>query len=257
MTTSDTAPDPEAVLSTQLQVLEASVQRLATLVASMDPDQLRQPTYPSEWKISDVLSHLGSGAVITRLQLEGNDMEMQPIWDEWNAKGPDQQASDALQADRELMERLGSLSAEDRGRQFAMGPMNLDLSTFLGFRINEHLLHTWDIAVTQDEAATLPGDAAGVAVGPMAMVAGFAGKPTGAERTVIVRTTDPTRQLEVSLKPDAVAVSSADPTGTPDLEMPTEAFVRLLSGRLDPDHSPAISDPDGHLAELRRVFTGF
>jgi hypothetical protein len=39
--------------------------------------------------------------------------------------------------------------------------------------------------------------------------------------------------------------------------MPTEAFVRLISGRLDPDHSPAINDPESNLAELRRVFTGF
>lgn len=257
MTTNDTAPEPEDVLTTQLQVLEASLQHLATLVESMDPDQLRQPAYPSEWKISDVLSHLGSGAVIHRMRLEGTDEPMQPIWDEWNAKDPDEQASDALQADRQLMDRLGSLSAEDRARQFALGPMNLDLTSFLGLRINEHLLHTWDVAVTRDEAATLPGDAAGVAVGTMAMVAGFAGTPTGVERTITVRTTDPLRQLEVSLKPDAVAVSSVDPTGTPDLEMPTEAFVRLLSGRLDPDHSPAIADPDGHLAELRRVFTGF
>jgi uncharacterized protein (TIGR03083 family) len=257
MTPSDTTPDPEDVVGTQVQVLAGSVQRLATLVESMDPDQLRQPAYPSEWKISDVLSHLGSGAVIHRMRLEGTDQEMQPIWDEWNAKDPDRQASDALQADRDLMERLGSLSAEDRDRQFALGPMNLDLASFLSLRVNEHLLHTWDVAVAQDAAATLPGDAAAAAVGTMAMVAGFTGKPTGSERTVTVRTTDPTRQLEVSLKPDGVTVSSVDPTGTPDLEMPTEAFIRLLSGRLDPDHSPAIADPDGHLAELRRVFPGF
>jgi uncharacterized protein (TIGR03083 family) len=254
---SEAAPSQEDVLNTQLEVLTASVQQLATLVESLSPDQLRQQAYPTEWKISDVLSHLGSGAVITRLRLDDNDTEMQAIWDEWNAKSPDQQASDALGADRDLMERLSSLSPEDRKRHFAMGPMDLDLLTFLGLRISEHVLHTWDVAVTLDGVATLPDAAAGLLVSTMAMIAGFAGKPTGNERTIRVRTSGPARHLDVSLKPDAVALSPGDPAAAPDLEMPTEAFVRLISGRLDPDHSPAISDPESNLAELRRVFTGF
>lgn len=255
--TSEATPSQENVLDTLLEVLSASVRQLAGLVESLSPDQLRQPAYPTEWTISDVLSHLGSGAVIFRLRLDDNDTEMQAIWDEWNAKNPDQQAADTLRADRELMERLGSLSAEDRNRRFAMGPMDLDLNTFLGLRVNEHVLHTWDIAVTLDPATTLPADAAGVVITTMAMIAGFAGKPTGAERTISIRTTDPTLDLEVSLKPDAVALAPAPPAASPDLEMPTEAFVRLVSGRLDPDHSPPISDPESALAELRRVFTGY
>jgi hypothetical protein len=139
------------------------------------------------------------------MRLDDNDTEMQAIWDEWNAKSPDQQASDALGTDRDLMERLSSLSAEDRKRHFAMGPMDLDLTTFLGLRVSEHVLHTWDVAVTLDGAATLPADAAGVVVSTMAMIAGFAGKPTGIERTIRVRPSGPARQLDVSLKPDAVA----------------------------------------------------
>ncbi|HEX3842688.1 MAG TPA: maleylpyruvate isomerase family mycothiol-dependent enzyme [Acidimicrobiales bacterium] len=255
--TSEATISPEDVLDTELEVLTASVQRLAGLVESLSPDQLRQPAYPTEWKISDVLSHLGSGAVITRLRLDDDDREMQVIWDEWNAKSPDQQAADALRADRDLMGRLGALSADDRKRRFAMGPMDLDLTTFLGLRVSEHVLHTWDVAVTLDRTATLPADAAGLVVTTMAMIAGFAGKPTGSERTIRVHTSGPTRHLDVSLKPDAVALSPGDPAAAPDLEMPTEAFVRLISGRLDPDHSPAISDPESNLAELRRVFTGF
>jgi hypothetical protein len=54
-----------------------------------------------------------------------------------------------------------------------------------------------------------------------------------------------------------VALTPTLPAATPDLEMPTEAFVRLVSGRLDPDHSPPIPDPESALAELRRVFPGY
>lgn len=253
----EATPSQEDVLDTLVEVLSASVQQLAALVGSLAPDQLRQPAYPTEWKISDVLSHIGSGAVITRLTLDDKETETQAIWDEWNAKDPDQQAADALDADRGLVERLGSLTADDRSRRFSIGPMDLDASTFLGLRVAEHVLHTWDIAVALDRTATLPANAAGVVVSTMAMIAGFAGKPTGAERTISIRTTDPTRHLEISLQPDAVALTPTPPAATPDLEMPTEAFVRLVSGRLDPDHSPPIPDPESALAELRRVFPGY
>lgn len=259
MTSTDASDNPtqEDVLTRQVGVLTASVQRLAALVEPLAPEQVRERAYPAEWTVADVLSHLGSGAVMSRLRLDGQDVEMQAIWDEWNAKSPDRQAADALQADREFIERLNSLSAEDRTRRFALGPMDLDLATFLGLRITEHILHTWDVAVTLDDAATLPADAAGVVVDRLGTMVGFLGKPTGTERTVTVRTTEPTRHFEISLRPDAVTLSPIDPAGTPDLEMPTEALARLISGRLDPDHSPAIADPESNLAELRRVFTGY
>ena len=48
--------------------------------------------------MADVLSHLGSGGTIMRLRLDG-EVDMQAIWDEWNAKDPDAQAADALLAD--------------------------------------------------------------------------------------------------------------------------------------------------------------
>ena len=44
-------------------------------------------------------------------------------------------------------------------------------------------------------------------------------------------------------------------SGSPDLELPAEALIRLVYGRLDPDHTPAVADP-ALLDELRGVFPG-
>jgi uncharacterized protein (TIGR03083 family) len=256
MTTSGSS-SPDQPLTARRKGLADSAERLRRLVESLSPDQLRQRAYPSEWTIADVLSHMGSGAVITRGRIDG-EVDAQAIWDEWNAKTPEAQAADALLADRELLERLASLSTEDEERlKFPMGPMELDLATFLGLRVNEHVVHTWDVAVAVDPLATIPEDAAELVVDNLSMIGRFAGKPTGSERTISVRTTAPTRSFVIELRPDSVALSADGETDSPDLEIPAEAFVRLVYGRLDADHTPTIGGDEATVDELRRAFPGF
>jgi uncharacterized protein (TIGR03083 family) len=251
-TTGGTGP----TLAALVDVIGASVERLAALVGSLSPEQVRQQAYPTEWTVADVLSHLGSGADITRLRFDG-EIDPQPIWDEWNAKSPDAQAADALKADTALQARLAELTAEDAATQrFAMGPMELDLVTYLGLRLNEHSLHTWDVAVTFDPAATVPADEAALVVDTLGMMARFAGKPTGAEKDITLRTTTPARQFEIALRPDGVALSPHDHVDEPDLELPADALIRLVFGRLDPGHSPTV-DNEADLDELRKAFPGF
>jgi uncharacterized protein (TIGR03083 family) len=238
------------------------VQRLADQVEPLTPQQVRQEAYPTEWTVADVLSHLGSGATGLRLRLDG-DVEMQAIWDEWNAKDPDAQAADSLVADDLLQERLHSLTAEDQDTmRFAMGPMELDLLTFLGMRLNEHSLHAWDVAVTFDAGATLPDDEAALIVDTLPMMARFAGKPTGTTLDLTIQTTSPSRTFALEVRPDGVTLSpretgSAADTDGADLDLPADALIRLVFGRLDPDHSPAIAGEGANLDELRQVFPGF
>jgi uncharacterized protein (TIGR03083 family) len=246
--------------TTQLEVLGRSVDRLAALVESLDAAQVRQQAYPTEWTVGDVLSHLGSGAVISRARLDGDaDVDMQAIWDEWNAKDPDAQAEDSLRADAELQARLAELTPEERSRlRFAFGPMEVDLTTFLGMRINEHSLHAWDVAVTFDEAATLPEDEAALVLDGLPMIARFAGKSTGATRDFTVHTVSPSRQFGIAVRPDGVAVTpGATADGASELEMAADSFIRLVYGRLDPDHTPAIEGDEHDVDELRQVFPGF
>jgi uncharacterized protein (TIGR03083 family) len=247
--------DPE--LQVVLDVLSASVDRLADVVRPLSPEQVRQQAYPTEWTVANVLSHLGSGATITRQRLDG-EVDPQPIWDEWNAKDPDTQAADALRADAALQRRLAAISPEEATNlRFAMGPIELDLISFLKMRVSEHSLHTWDIAVTFDPAATVPPDAAAVVIDMLAMVAGFAGKPTGADRSLTIATTEPERRFELNLRPDSVALSPSEFVSSPDIELSSDALIRLVYGRLDPDHSLVLQTGAEDLEELRNTFPGF
>jgi hypothetical protein len=93
------------------------------------------------------------------------------------------------------------------------------------------------------------------------MIARFTAKPTGSDRVLAVRTTDPARAFTVTLTPDAAALTpvegEAGGADGPDLALTSEAFVRLVYGRLDPDHTPAgTTEQPGTLDELRRVFPG-
>ncbi|HUZ09123.1 MAG TPA: maleylpyruvate isomerase family mycothiol-dependent enzyme [Acidimicrobiales bacterium] len=243
--------------------LEASVERLRALVHELDPRQIVAPAYPSEWTVADVLSHIGSGAVILERRLDdtlgGSTTPpdfAESVWGAWNAMPPQAQAADALLADQSLLHRLGSLSDEERARfQFAMGPMTFDLAGFVGLRLNEHALHTWDIQVAFDPDATVAPASTRIVIDDLQMIVRFAGRPTGTEHQVTVQTTEPRRDFTVTLGAEAVTLTPAGPAEEPDLEIPAEAFVRLVYGRLDPDHAPAVHG-SAHLDELRRAFPG-
>ena len=250
-------------MSATLSALAGSVQHLRDIAEPLDSAQLRSRGYPSEWAIADVLSHVGSGAVIMQRRLDDSlagratdDAFAPSVWDDWNAKSPEAKAKDALAADRALLDRIESLSDEERDRlQFSMGPITVGFEGFVGMRLNEHTLHTWDVEVALDPDATLDDDATQLVVDGLEMIARYTGKPSGVVHDVTVRTSDPTRHFTVSLGTDSVSFTPGGSTGTPDLELPAEALIRLVYGRLDPDHTPTGPDPE-LLEELRGVFPG-
>jgi uncharacterized protein (TIGR03083 family) len=243
--------------------LSTSVIHLRTVVNGLGPDQVRQSAYPTEWTIADTLSHLGSGAVIIGRNLEdfvhGRDADPefnQSVWDEWNAKDPDAQVADALTVDQDLVDRLDALDDAQRSAfRFEMGPLSLDLAGFVGLRLNEHGVHTGDVEVAGDPTAVLPLDATEVIIDRLGLIAGFAGRPIGSERTVHITTSGPPRGITMALGVDAVEMVVSAPVAEPDLELPSEAFIRLVYGRLDPDHTPP-SVKGGVLDELRKAFPG-
>ncbi len=249
-----------------LSALRSSVDRLGALVRPLDDATIAEEAYPSEWTIADVLSHLGSGAVIMQRSLdEALDGGARPddfnqgVWDEWNAKPPRAKVDDALAADTALMARLGSVGPEDRQRfKSSLGPFELDWDAFVGLRLNEHLLHEWDVAVTLDPAAALAPDGSTVVVDNLDFIGRFAAKPSGDPRTITIGTTDPERSFAVTIKADAVVFTSADVAGQPDVSLPAESLVRLVYGRLDPDHtSPTVVGAPATLDQLRAIFPGF
>jgi uncharacterized protein (TIGR03083 family) len=247
-----------------LGALRNSVGHLHELCQNLDDGQLERQSYDSEWSIAQVLSHLGSGAVILRRRLQDirvgsatPDDFAPSVWDDWNAKGPRAQAHDALVADEAVLEALEDVSEADRAELvFAVGPLSLGFNEFAGLRLNEHAFHTWDIEVVFDDAARLPQDATALVVDNLALIARFSGRPDGRERPVAIRTSDPERDITLSLSADSVELTPGEGGQLPDLELPAEAFCRLVYGRLDPDHTPPFTGDAALLDALRAVFPG-
>jgi MDMPI C-terminal domain len=139
---------------------------------------------------------------------------------------------------------------------FSLGPMSLGFNDMFGLRLNEHVFHTWDIAVMFDDAAGLPGDATALVVDNLSLIARFSGRPDGQDRTLAIRTTDPGRDVALVLSADGVELGPGEPVQAPELELPAEALSRLVYGRLDPDHTPAFTGDAALLDTLRAVFPG-
>ena len=246
-----------------LSALRASTVRLRAIVEGFEPDRLVTSAYPAEWSCADVLSHLGSAAVIMQAHLDAGlagatlpDDFAQTVWDEWNAECPEAKAADALATDRAFLDRVDSLDASERARaSVTMGPVTFDLAGLVRARLGEHALHTWDIEVVVDPNATVPADAAGFVVDNLAMIVHYVGRPTGTEHDVAIRTFDPARDFTLSFGTDGLTLTASETGHAPDLELPAEALYRLVYGRLDPDHTPPVRGA-GLLEELRRALPG-
>jgi uncharacterized protein (TIGR03083 family) len=259
--------DPRAWIAT----LRDSQQQLAALAGSLTPEQVRARSYCSDWSVAQLLSHVGSGAEIGLLMLPGALGEgeqasreaFQPVWDRWNAKTPDEQAADALTADDDQVSALEALTDEQLAKiSLPFFGMNLDAVGLVRLRLGEHALHTWDLAVMLDPAATVSADAVSLLIDNVPQfLAPRLGQAPAEPFAVRIRTTGPERDYLLATA-DSVVLTDypADGTDTPvgEVTMPAEALLRLAYGRLDPAHTPAsVTGSEADLVVLRSIFPGF
>jgi hypothetical protein len=145
-----------------------------------------------------------------------------------------------------------------------------DLAGLLRMRLLEHLLHTWDIDVALDDTATLPGDDAALVIEQLPLIVRYTAKPTKAQQ-IRVQTVQPELLLQLSLDPNGsqletiepqadagqtseqISEQTAEQTSEQTLQLPTEAFVRLVYGRLDADHTPPTVDAAADLLDTLRA----
>ena len=257
------ATDPRALTG----MLRESHERLAGLVRPLTPEQLRAQSYDHDWTVAQVLSHLGSGAEIGLLTLDaaltdGGQLDRDafpPIWDEWNGKSPDAQAADALDWDERQVSRLEQFTDDELAAlRLEFFGRELDAAGLVRMRLGEHAVHTWDVAATFDPAAVVQPDAVPELFEHIGQLLGFVAKPAGDQFRVRVRTTGPELDYLLTVA-DPVTLSGWEPgTGVDgDIQLPAEAFLRLLYGRLDPEHTPAYTAEGIDLDRLRPVFPGF
>jgi uncharacterized protein (TIGR03083 family) len=255
-----------------IAVLRNSHDRLASVVAPLDADQVRGPSYCTDWTIAQVMSHLGSGAEISQLMLpaalgEGEPAgpdAFSPIWDTWNAKSPDAQVADGLAADEQQVQRLEQLTDAELAKiRLPLFGMDLDAVGLVRLRLGEHAMHTWDVAVAVDPAAVVSADEVTLLIDNVPQfLAPRLGKPQEDPLRLRIRTTAPDRDY-LLVAADAVSMTDASgdaaaAAGANEVRMPAEALLRLAYGRLDPAHTPAEVEADpADLNRLRAVFPGF
>lgn len=252
-------PDP-------IHVLRTSHDRFASLAAGLDAEQVTQQSYDDEWTIADVASHLGSGAeiftamataVVAGEPVPGNE-SFPPIWDRWNATPPADQVRNAVRADELFVGLLEGLSPEQRAAfSMELFGMPADLERLASMRLGEHALHTWDIAVALDPSAVVPADAVDVLSTSVLGMLGFFIKPVENGGIVTITTTDPAAEHSFDLAAPAVLDGPpSEPRAS--VSMPAEAFLRLVYGRLDAEHTPAgVEADEATLTALRTAFPGF
>lgn len=258
--------------ATVIAQLRSSHERLVRQLDALGEVGLAEPSACSEWSVGRVVAHLGSGAEIALMTLEaalaGSDQgagqdAMQQVWQRYDAMDDAAAAARSISANEALLERLESLTPAQLDTlvvPFFTGPT--PLPTFGAFRLAEHAVHTWDVAVARDPAAELaPGSAQIILDAVVAsMIGRFASDPGPGGSMVDVHLRNAGRTLVLELGP-TVGLRAPRPGEAAEacLDISTAAFVRLVYGRLDGDRAPDMvtaSDP-AMLDRLRRTFPGF
>jgi hypothetical protein len=121
-------------------------------------------------------------------------------------------------------------------------------------RLSEHAVHAWDVEVALDPAARIAADAVGLIAVRMPMMAGFMGKKQDPPKVVEVSTSAPA--MTFTLDTGGVTLTPGSTGAAASLALPTEAFVRLVYGRLD-DDADVTSAVGVTVPELQAVFPGF
>ncbi|MFC3505660.1 maleylpyruvate isomerase N-terminal domain-containing protein [Micromonospora krabiensis] len=255
-----------------IAALRSGHDALAAFVRKLDPDDLVRPSGAAEWTVSQVLSHLGSGAEINLAALRaaqagdpapGGDFNP-TVWARWDAMPPAEHAAGFLDANERLVEAYEALDPTARAElrvDLGFLPEPVDVATAARMRLSEFALHRWDVEVGFDPAATVAADAVPLLLDQVGAMLAWTGRPDvlGGRRAVLaVRLHDPERTYGLRLG-ERVELTEAPEQSDGELVAPAEAWLRLTVGRLGPRYTPEGVRVTGavDLDELRGVFPGF
>jgi uncharacterized protein (TIGR03083 family) len=258
---------------TVIAALRTGQDRLAKFVSNLDEGDLAKRSGAVDWDVSQVLSHLGSGAEISQNTIrsatagEANPgaEPHQAIWDRWDASSRRERADGFLRESEALTVLYESLDEATRnGLRIDLGfmPEPVDVAVVARMRLNELTLHGWDVFVAFDDHATLPSEATAELLHGEPDMLGRISKPDqleGRSAVIEVTTTAPDSLFTLNLgeRISTVLEAPKDPDGT--LVLPAEAWLRLVAGRLAHDHTPrdVLLTGATDLDLFRRIFAGY
>ena len=245
-----------------LSLLETSHEQLLSLMRRDDAPAPKASAFPAEWAVSDVISHLGSGAeifaLILRRLVQDEPAPVQEdfvsIWSRWDAKAPEDQVQDGLQSDAYFVDVAVSASSEITDVP-AFGSI-MPISEFLAMRLQEHIVHTWDIETAVNPSATFRSDYLPFLLDQLPSVAPRSARPVTLPLTVDIRVLDPDAWFRLDLGAEA-SLAPLDSAPQADLTMSAEPFVRMIFGRLLGARA-VVSGAEAELAtHLTSVFQGY
>ena len=229
------------------------------------------PSGASEWTLAQVFSHIGSASEIGLAGLRaglgdagaaGDDFN-RSVWDRWDAMGPREQVDQFLEHGEALVAGLEALNPQQRetlGVPVNFMPQPMPLELFVGMRLSELTEHGWDVRVGLDPRASLRDEdaelIAGHFSGGLSFFLDFAGKADQLSEPAAVDVKGSGYGLVIDEKA-SLTTTPGEPTAT--FDGPLESAMRLLAGRLSPEHTPAGVTVTGNvtLDDLRRVFPGY
>ena len=253
-----------------IAALRTEHDQLAALVPTLTDDQLAQLSGAAAWPVSQVLSHIGSAGELALAGLEtalGGPAvppdHNQSVWDRWNAMSPREQAVAFLVQDARTHAAFEALTSEQReSLELDLGflPAPVSVATYAGMRLNETAQHGWDVRVAFDPDATVNADSGAVLVehlaGGLGFMLGFVGKAAEAPEHAVLDLAGSGYSLVID---DSVTIAASVGQPTATFNGPAEAVIRLIGGRLKPEHANPDITVTGNLTldDLRGVFPGY
>jgi uncharacterized protein (TIGR03083 family) len=254
-----------------IAALRAEHDTTTAIANGLSDAQLTGLSGATEWTVAAVLSHLGSGAEITLAGLEtalgarqapGEGFN-QSVWDRWDAMSPGEQREGFVEQDAVLVGAFEALDEPQReSLELRVGflPAPLSVATFSGMRLSELTQHGWDVRVIADPAAGLAPESAQVLAelfsSDLGFLLGFVAKPDLAPDPVRLEILGSGYGLSIG---DSVTLLAPMEQPSATFAGPLEAAIRLIAGRLRPEHTPADVTVTGNITldVLRTVFPGF
>lgn len=231
-----------------VRLSRAEYDRLLAYLEQLPPDGWTEQSACTDWKVYQVVSHLGSQPEIVGGAIKAGvlgeppmtDAQRQAIWGYFDSLQP-RDVLPAFRKNNDAFYRM--VEAFDEAQLGSTIPWFIGpapLAVVLAGRVNEQALHTWDIRWARDKQVRLTPEAVPTLL-DLNLAPQFAArlaKPEQAPRllgtTIQFLLHDPDGAVAVEVKPDGAAITRTR-AASPDLtaELPSEAFARLIWGRYD------------------------
>lgn len=238
---------PVAAFSRVSSALRGVFNNVDAYLSRLDPAGWREQSYCKDWKVYQVVSHLGSGAEIMGRGLEAGLRETTPlddegrraIWARFDALGPDGIYPAFLEANRyyfSVVDSVGQGGEQEYERLIPAFRGPVTPAQHMTLRLSEFAIHAWDIAVVRRPAARISQPAVDILVDNLAdRVGRLAHKDVAAAlggKAIAITLVDPPRSFVLSFADGTAALGHGGNTQA-SLAMAAESFIRLLTGRLD------------------------